>query len=381
MSQNSKSELGKIGGWVSVSVNLLLFFIKLSLGIVSKSMALIADAFHTLSDIITSAAVIISFRISSKPGDFEHPFGHGRIDYIINIVISTLLAVTGIEISRSGIERIFHPHKIFVNGWIIGAVLITIIIKEALAQYALHLGKKLNSESLKADAWHHRTDALSSVLVIIALIIASKGYVSIDAIASIAIGLFIIFTAFKVSRESVNKLLGTIVDPDLVHRLEEIALGFPEVVGVHDIIIHTYGDVIVISYHIEVDENLSLIEAHKIAERVDSEIRKELKVHTAVHVDPVMKRTPEYKDIEEAVKRYIFSHPKIHSFHDLRIQKENDHFNLYLDLVVQPGTHIEDESELLEEVRKGILEKIPVVSGVHLKIEPQFSISRRSRHD
>jgi len=381
MDHYSKYQLGEIGGWVGVVVNVFLFLLKLFLGIVSKSVALIADAFHTLSDIITSVAVILSFRISRKPGDFEHPFGHGRIDYIITIVIATLLAVTGIEIARSSIGRLLHPRPIFINWWIISAVAVTILIKEALAQYAFYLGNKLNSQALKADAWHHRTDALSSIIVLAALIISRQGYVFVDGIAGISIGLFIIYIAFQVSKESVNNLLGTIVDPNLVHKLEEIALGFPDVLGIHDIIIHTYGNVNVISYHIEVDDKLSLTEAHRIAERVDARIRKVLNVHTAVHVDPVMARTPEYKDIEEKVKQYILAHPQIHSFHDLRIIKEKEKIILFLDLVIQPGTRIEDEKQLLEYVKREICRKIPEVEDVKLKMEPRFSISRRSRHD
>ena len=204
-----RSKVGKHQGLVSVIINGLLFVIKIIIGIVVGSVSLIADAIHTLSDVISSGVVIWGFNESEKPADPEHPYGHGRIEYIATLIIAILLVVTGVEFIKSSINRVMNPSPISPSWWMILIIFATVILKEMTARYAEFLSHKISSGTLHADAWHHRTDAISSLLVIVAMIAGKYGYNSIDGWAGIGVALFVIWTGFSVAKESIDDIIGT----------------------------------------------------------------------------------------------------------------------------------------------------------------------------
>ena len=183
--RNYRSSIGKFQGWVSVFINGLLFVIKFVIGIIIGSVSVIADAIHTLSDVISSGVVIWGFHESEKPADSEHPYGHGRVEYIATLIIAILLIVTGIEFIRSAIGRVLNPAPISPAWWMIILILATVFLKELTARYAEFLSHKISSGTLHADAWHHRADAISSLLVIVAMIAGKYGFHSVDGWAGI----------------------------------------------------------------------------------------------------------------------------------------------------------------------------------------------------
>lgn len=379
--KKSRIFYGKLGAWASILLNLFLFIVKAILGFITGSVALIADAFHTLSDLATSFIVLISFHIIAKPSDEKHPFGHGRAEFISAIIMSTLLAITSFELLKQSIERIINPIDIQVSWWVIAVVFVTVLSKEGLALYSMKLSIKINSDTLKADAWHHRLDAISSLLVVLAFIFSYYGFSYLDGPVGIFITLIIFYSAFKVAKSPIDHLLGMPPGEDLLRKIEEITLSFSEVRGVHDVIIHNYGEITVLSLHIEIDENLKFIEAHRIADNVDKSLRRELGAHVTIHFDPVMERTPNYKEVEKILHKFCRSHPDCDSFHDLRIYGKSKNLKLILDLVSTQDSKQNSEQKLIEDCRNFILENIQGVENITIKVEPIFSISRKSRHN
>ena len=379
--EKSRSYLGKLGAWARIILNLFLFVVKLVLGFVSGSLALIADAVHTLSDTITSLIVLVSFHITAKPSDKEHPFGHGRAEFISAIIMSTLLTITAVELLQSSVERILHPVSFTASWWIIGVIFITVLLKEGLAWYATGLSRKIRSDALLADAWHHRLDAISSLLVILAFIFSRYGCPYLDGPAGILISLIIIYSAFQIVKSPIDKLMGTQPDEALLDEIEQQTMGIPGVIGVHDVIIHKYGETSVISLHIEVDENLSFVEAHRIAEKVDKRLRADLDAHVTVHFDPVMERTHLYTRVELIVQEFCQQTPECESFHDLRIDGEEDSLSVWLDLVPSPEIKKLSAKILIQQCTRYISRSFPGIKNISVKIEPKFSISRKSRHN
>lgn len=379
--KKSRIFYGKLGAWASILLNLFLFIVKAILGFITGSLALIADAFHTLSDLATSFVVLISFHIIAKPSDEKHPFGHGRAEFISAIIMSTLLAITSFELLKQSIERIINPIDIQVSWLVILVVFVTVLFKEGLALYSMKLSQKIKSDTLKADAWHHRLDAISSLLVVIAFIFSHYGFSYLDGPVGIFITLIIFYSAFKIVKNPIDHLLGMSPSEDLLHKIEEITLSFSEVKGVHDVIIHNYGEFMVLSLHIEIDENLKFIEAHRIADNVDKSLRQELGAHVTIHFDPVMERTPNYKEVEKILQKFCRNHPDCDSFHDLRIYGKSKNLKLILDLVATQDSKQNSEQKLIEDCRNFILKNIRGVENITIKVEPIFSISRKSRHN
>jgi cation diffusion facilitator family transporter len=379
--KKSRFFYGKLGAWASISLNFILFALKGILGLMTGSLALIADAFHTLSDLATSFIVLVSFHVTAKPSDPEHPFGHGRAEFISAIIMSTLLAITAFELMKQSIDRMLNP-TFFKSTWtVIAIIFITVIFKEALAIYVMNLSKKINSDTLRADAWHHHLDAFSSLLVIVAFIFSYFNIYKLDGPVGVLITLTIFYSAFIIAKRPVDNLLGTPPSEELLDKIEGTTLTFPEVRGVHDVIIHNYGEMTVLSLHIEVDDDLSFTEAHRIAEQVDKKLRKEVNAHVTVHFDPVMKRTPVYRKIEKQIQEFCQKTSDCDSFHDLRIYGKSDKLRVVLDLVAAQNTREVSANTLIKRCENDIKENIPEVEKVIVKVEPKFSISRKSRHN
>jgi cation diffusion facilitator family transporter len=377
----TRTGYGKLGAWASILLNFVLFIVKGILGLITGSLSLIADAFHTLSDMGTSIIVLVSFYIVAKPSDKEHPFGHGRAEFISAIIMSTILAITSFELLKSSIDRILHPKPFLAAWWVIGIILLTVVLKEGLAFFSRSLARKINSPALKADAWHHHLDAISSLFVVIAFIFSHFNFPNLDGPAGILITLIILYSAYSIAKGPIDNLLGVTPDEKILDQIEEITLRFPEVKGIHDIIVHNYGEIRIITLHIEIEENLSFVRAHQIAENVDKTLRQELNAYVTVHYDPVMRRTPTYLEIEKKLQEFCRTTKECHSFHDLRIYGRENNLRVMFDIVSDPNIKNISERKLIEQCQQYLMQEVPEIKKVIIKVEPKFSISRKSRHN
>lgn len=280
--------LGYIEGIVSILINIGLFIIKFTAGIMANSVALIADAWHTLSDSITSIVVVAGFKFASKPADEEHPFGHGRIELIGAIIIGILLCVVGFNFFAESLIRLKNKEiKVTYNTFAIIATIISVVVKEALAQFALIIGKKVDSKSIIADGWHHRSDAISSIIILIGIFFG-KHFWWIDGVLGILVALFIFYTAFDILKGAINPLIGEIPDPDLIEKIRSIIKTIiKKDVHLHHIHFHRYGYHKEITFHIKLPADMSLFEAHELANKVEKTIESELKIFATIHMEPI----------------------------------------------------------------------------------------------
>ncbi len=280
-----KNKLAYSEGWLSIFANIVLFGIKYWAGIVSGSVALISDAWHSLSDSISSAAIIIGTKISSKPPDNKHPFGHGRAELITSTLIGAFLAIVAYSFFVESVKSLLNHKKAVFGTLSIVVLIISILIKELSAQYAFYTARKTGFISLKADGWHHRSDAITSVLILIGIFI-NPYFPLIDGILGIIVSFFILYTAYSIIKETSSAVLGEACSEDFKQKLKLIAnkiAGFD--VELHHIHSHNYGNHKEITFHIYLPENMTVKEAHNIAETIEKALYKEQNIFATVHID------------------------------------------------------------------------------------------------
>ncbi len=281
-----KAKYGSLEAWVSIVSNVVLSVIKFALGLISNSIALTADAFHTFSDVVTSVIVLVGFKASRRPADTGHPFGHGRTEVISTLIIGVLLAVVGFNFLRDSFDRIFHPQPVRGGVLVITVLAISAYFKEVLTVFSMELGKKIEASSLLADAWNHRSDAIASLLIAVAIIASRYNYFIVDSILGIGISAIIIYVGVKFSYNSASRLLGQAPSKEILSRIEQQARAVRGVNSVHDIEVHEYGEQLRVSLHIEVNNRLGVSSAHQIAEAVEKKLLQALRITAVVHVDP-----------------------------------------------------------------------------------------------
>ena len=368
-----RARYGGLEAWVSIVINTLLFGLKLVLGVMVNSVAIVADAVHTLSDTGTSIIILIGFKIAKRPADREHPFGHGRMESIATLIVAVLLMVAGFELLRSAGERIFRPtvEEEEIN-WSVALILFgTMAAKELMARFAEEMAKMVKSKSLQADAWHHRSDALSTLLVLAAMLGAYWGYRFVDGAAGVGVALIVIYCGYAIGRDAVSPLLGERPGRELLDEIEKTAGGVEGVEGVHDIIVHRYGQVKLVSLHIEVSPSESVRKVHDISEQVIEALEEKLGRTAVVHIDPLSTGHEEYERIYEAVNRLTGEERRVVDFHDLQIVENEGELKVSFDVTVDHLTE-EKEGEVLKQRLTAALEK--ELEGVRaaIRVESQY---------
>ncbi|WP_300672466.1 cation diffusion facilitator family transporter [Desulfoluna sp.] len=368
-----RAAYGMMEGWISIIGNTLLFVIKLTIGLAVGSAALLADAVHTLTDSATSAVVIVGFKMSRKPSDSRHPFGHGRIEPVATLIIAILLFVTGFELLKHSITAILHPTLSTASYAAIGVIFGTVIAKELMARFSFTLGEIIDSATLKADALHHRSDAFSTLLVIVALIASHFGYNQLDGIMGIGVSLVIFASAWGIAREAVSPLIGEAPSLAFLHEIEGACRAVTEVLGVHDIIVHNYGDTHVVSLHIEVSHHLSALTIHEIAEDVEESVARVSGGMVVVHMDPINHDHPHYNIVLSKIQEVAKADDRILTFHDLRIVGATlDRGTILFDLTLADTDGSLDSQAVLRDTEEKIKARFPDLDLL-IKIAPMYS--------
>jgi cation diffusion facilitator family transporter len=283
-----KAKGGYSEGFVSILLNNALFALKLWAGITSGSIALVADAWHTLSDSISSVVVVIAIKLSSRKADKEHPFGYGRWEQIASIFIAFFLGIIGFEFLKESIAGFRNREEAQFGVLAIVVTVISILVKEALAQYAFYIARKTDNASVKADGWHHRSDALSSVVVLAGILFA-KNIWWIDSALGVIIALMLFHAAYEVIRESVTNLLGEQPSPELIEQItEEVRKVYLDDLQLHDFQLHNYITHKELIFHIRLRKELSIQTGHQIASDIEKNIQKRFGIHATIHVEPLL---------------------------------------------------------------------------------------------
>lgn len=283
----SRNRLGYVVGWISIITNTVLFALKLWVGLAGASVAMIADAWHTLSDSLTSIIVVAGFWASGRPADSKHPFGHGRTEAIAAIIIGTLLAVVGFKFLYNSISKLVLVQEMRFRYSAVYIFAISAIWKELLARCSIWVGRKAKLVSLVADGWHHRSDAIASV-IIVAGVFLSPRFWWMDGVLGILVSLFILSTAFIVVRESSTGILGEKLDPGTEQKIRR-AIGevVSEKVDIHHFHMHRYGEHVELTFHIRIPPETQIRRAHAIADIVEKKLKNDFDIDATIHVEPV----------------------------------------------------------------------------------------------
>jgi cation diffusion facilitator family transporter len=274
-------------GWVSIIGNMILFGLKYWAGVVTGSLALIADAWHTLSDTISSVIVLIAGKVSRKPADDDHPFGHGRAEHIAAIIIGVLLCIVAFDFIVGAIEKFSSKEKTIFGtiAWVV--TIVSILSKEAMAQYAFWAARKTNSSILKADAWHHRSDALSSIVILIGMAVGNYFWWT-DAALGFIVALMIGYAGYEILSKEITSLLGESPSNDLLLSIRETAQkSCDQPIHLHHIHIHNYGQHSEMSCHIKLPPKMPLEDAHEICTKIESAIEKKFGYISTIHPEPI----------------------------------------------------------------------------------------------
>ncbi len=285
---NHKTRFSYTEGWLSIGINVVLFILKYTVGILYGSIAIIADAWHSLSDSITSIIIILSTRISKKPPDKEHPFGHERINLIASIIIGVLLFTVAFNFFESSLKKLISKQGATYGIWAILVIIVSILVKEGLARYAFFTFRKTGLEMLKADAWHHRSDALSSLIVLIGILLG-RFFWWIDGILGIIISIIIMYTAYEVFKESIGPILGESPDEELIKYVKRICNEVSDIgnLHAHHFHIHNYGTHKELTFHLVFPKDMSIEDCHRIATSIEKRIKKELNIDTTIHLESI----------------------------------------------------------------------------------------------
>jgi cation diffusion facilitator family transporter len=353
-----RARYGSLEGWVSIGGNVGLFALKVALGLFIASIALVADGIHSLSDVATSAVVILGFRFARKPPDADHPFGHGRVEYIATLVIAVLLGITGVEFILSSVEGLRDPRPLANGGYamvVAAVVLASAAAKEAMARFSSALSRRIGSDVLEADAWHHRSDAISSVGVAVAIVGSSRGMTVLDPAFGIVVALIIIYVGVRLVRTASDHLIGHAPDQGLMEVIREQAMGTDGVEGVHDIAVHDYGVQKVVTLHAEVRQDLVLEEAHAIADRLDARLREVTSISTIIHLDPAG-TSPWEAGMEGVLASVLEREPSVVSYHRVQVLRRSGRDEVSMHLIVDGEMSVGTSHQLCHRLERALEE-------------------------
>lgn len=369
-----RSDYGYLGGIVGIIINLLLFLIKLSVGLLVNSIAVIADAVNNLSDVGASMVTIFGFKLSSKPADKEHPFGHGRIEYISGLIVAFLVLMVGFEFIRTSIDRIKNPVPVQF-AWIpFILLLVSILFKIWLSKFYKTVGDRINSSALKASSVDSLSDVVSSSTVVVSLLISKFTTLPIDGYIGVIVSLVILYAGYNLIKDTLDPLLGVAPDEELVKDIHRMLLSYEHIDGTHDLMVHNYGPGrIIASIHAEIPEDISVVTAHEVVDRAEKEISAELDIHLLIHMDPVTTKDEEILSARDEIMTVLENFPFINSFHDFRVVGEGDYKNLIFDVVVNHEFVITKESQLkLQQQINTELKKIQPNHNAIITVDPSY---------
>lgn len=359
-----RTKYGIVTGAFGIFLNLLLFALKFIFGTISKSVAMVADAFNNLSDGASSLVSIFGFKLSLKKPDKDHPFGHGRFEYISGLVISFFILLMGVELLRSSFESIFSPEKTESSAVSVLVMCFAVLVKFYMYFYNHRIGKKIGSVSMEATAKDSLGDTVSTFVVLASVLIQKKTSLPVDAVAGMIVGGFILKTGFDAAKETIAPLLGEAPSKEFIKAVEEELLRHKPIKAMHDIVVHDYGPGRkMISLHAEVPGDRDIFELHDVIDNAENDISKKFGCSVVIHMDPVQSCNPFLDDLKKHLKIILFVVNPDLTAHDIRIVPGQTHSNLIFD-VVKPFSCKMTDSELKEKIASAVKIKYPDVNCV-----------------
>lgn len=356
-----RNSYGMVGGIVGILVNVILFIIKLSVGLIVSSIAIMADAFNNLSDAASSLITILGFKLSNKPADREHPFGHGRIEYLSALIVAFMVMLVGLQFIKSSFERIVNPTPVTFELVPFILLFVSIFLKVWLSRFNKFMGEKINSAALKASSVDALGDVFTSTCVVISFLAANFTSFPVDGYIGMIVAVFIVYSGFSLVKDTISPLLGEAPDPELVDAIKEKVLSYDNILGTHDLIVHNYGPgKCMASIHAEIPSDISVVTIHEIVDKAEREISEALKIYLVIHIDPICVIEGEVKEAYEEILSLIKQYDYIDSIHDFRVIGEGDIKNLIFDVVIECAKECaETDAELINKISSNIKKSHP----------------------
>ena len=351
-----RQSYGTLCGAVGIGLNILLFLGKWIAGFLSGSIAITADAFNNLSDAGSSIITLIGFRISGQRPDSEHPFGHGRMEYISGFLVSVAILIMGFELVKSSINKLIHPEPVESSPVIIAILAASILVTVYMFYYNRSVGKKIGSAAMNATAMDSLSDTVSTALVLGATLISQFTGLLLDGWFGILVGLFILYTGATTIKETMDLLLGQPPKQEFIDEIREIVTSHKLVYGIHDLIVHDYGPGrVMISLHAEVDADGDIQTIHEQIDHIENELQEKLHCSATIHMDPIVTDDKEVLEMKQKVKELVLETDDTFSMHDFRMVKGPTSTNLIFDVSVPSGCQKTD-NEILNSLKEKIRE-------------------------
>ncbi len=357
-----RTRYGMLASVVGIFCNVLLFSVKLAIGLILSSLAVTADAFNNLSDAASSIISFVGVKMAGKPADAEHPFGHGRIEYIAALIVSFLVIEVGFTFFKSSISKIMHPEEITFDPVPFIILILSILVKLWMAFFNNKLGKRIDSKVMLATAADSLGDVITTSATVISIVICHFTSINVDAIAGLIVSGIVIWSGVSIAKDTLEPLIGQRVPSELYQKITDMVESYEGIVGAHDLIVHNYGpNRSMATIHAEVPNDVSIETSHEIIDRIERDAKKELNILLVIHMDPVEMRDEEVLELRDKTSHIVHAlDPELH-FHDFRVLKENEQKNLIFDLVV-PDSYTEKDANrvmhqliaLLHEMEKNV---------------------------
>ena len=339
-----------------IVVNLFLSVFKLVIGIVTNSMSIISDALNNVTDTGSSIVTMIGFKLSQKEVDNEHPWGHGRMEYITAFIVDILIILVGVELLQNSVDKIIHPVMPTVNGVVIFLLVVAILVKLWLFVFYSKIAKRIDSSAIKATAYDSISDCVSTFVVLFSSVISLIFGITIDGYVSILVAIFILITGVKALKETIDILLGSKPDKEFIDQINEFVKKYPMIAGIHDIMVHDYGPGRkIVSFHAEVPADANICEAHDIIDELEQDMLKEFKCITTIHMDPIVVNDAKINEARASVEKIVKEINENYSIHDFRMTDGGKRINLIFDLVIPRDDKIDKDAlrkEIIEKVKK-----------------------------
>lgn len=350
---------GVLCGAAGIGLNILLFLGKFFAGTLAGSIAITADAFNNLSDAGSSFVTMLGFQLAGQKPDSDHPFGHGRIEYLSGLGVSLLILLMGFELAKSSIAKIIHPEPVEFDLLVLAILAVSIAVKLYMFFYNHRLGKKLNSSAMLATATDSLSDSVATTAVLVATLVGHFSGLMIDGWAGILVALFILWSGFNAAKDTINPLLGTPPTHEFVEEIKTLVMAHPAIIGIHDLIVHDYGPGrVMISLHAEVSAAGNVLDIHDEIDNVEKELQEKLGCHAVIHMDPIAVDDGITSETRKRVQALVHCIDDQISIHDFRMVAGPTHINVIFDAVVPFGFRLTDD-----EVAKKIQEAVRALDG------------------
>lgn len=350
---------GTLGAVVGIFLNICLFAGKYLAGFLSGSIAIMADAFNNLSDAGSSFISLIGFVFSGKKPDLDHPFGHGRIEYLAGLGVSFLILLMGVELAKNSVQKILHPVSVQISTLSIAVLSASILVKLYMAYYNHAIGKKIRSATMAATATDSLSDAAATTVVLLAMLFLAVTGINIDGYCGILVAVFILAAGIGAAKETVSPLLGQAPDPEFVKEIKELVMQHEEVLGIHDMAVHDYGPGrVMVSLHAEVSGDGNIYELHDLIDRIERELKEKLHCETVIHMDPIDVGNEKTVEMKEEMVKLVKAIDERLTIHDFRMVTGTTHHNMIFDVVIPADFKLSQE-ELKDIIQKKVWEKWP----------------------